>query len=82
MQMQYGKCNMENAIVFLILPKCNSMPIKQRLTYNSKEICLVPRNVQSNQNFAFIKAIAESLFSLQLSFACYPPLYFDLEKKL
>ena len=56
------------------------MRIKQRLTYNSKEICLAPRNVQSNQNFAFIKAIAESLLSLQLSFACYPAFYLIWKK--
>ena len=47
-----------------------------------KETCLASLHGRANQKFAFIKAIAVTLFLLQLLLACNPAFYFNMGKKL
>ena len=45
-----------------------------------KGIYLVAQNGRANQKFVFINAIAISLFSLQVSLARNPAIYFHMRK--
>ena len=75
----WNKCNLGNAIFFLVLIEFKNFNIGKLHPIHKK---LSEQNGLANEKLAFINPIAASLFLLQLSFACKLTFHFNMGKKL